>query len=59
MIAKTMKYYELNLIFASHPSVASKVETLTRDFSNLYKKVGDKIFSKSIQIGDKFHIIKT
>ena len=59
MIAKTMKFYELNLIFDSHPTVASKVETLTRDFSNLYKKVGDKIFSKSIQIGDKFHIIKS
>lgn len=59
MIAKTMKYNELNLIFASHPTVASKVQTLTRDFSNLYKKVGNQIFSKSIQIGDKFHIIKS
>ncbi|MCF6270404.1 MAG: transposase [Melioribacteraceae bacterium] len=58
MLAKTMKYFELNLIFDSHPNVASKVETLTRDFSNLYKKVGDQIFSKSIQIGDKFHVIK-
>ena len=58
MIAKTMKYYELNLIFDSHPMVASKVQTLTRDFSNLYKKVGDQIFNKSIQVGDKFHIIK-
>ncbi len=59
MIAKTMKYNELNLIFDSHPTVASKVQTLTRDFSNLYKKVGNQIFSKSIQIGDKFHIIKS
>jgi len=58
MIAKTMKYNELNSIFYSHPSVASKVKTLTRDFSNLYKKVGNEIFNKSIQIGDKFHIIK-
>jgi len=59
MIAKTMKYEELNLIFESHPKVASKVQTLTRDFPNLYKKVGDQIFSNSIQIGDKFHIIKS
>jgi len=58
MVTQTMKYDELALIFDAHPTLACKVKTLTRDFSNLYKKVGNKIFSQSIQIGDKFHAIK-
>jgi len=58
MVSQTMKYEELELIFNAHPTMSGKVKTLTRDFSKLYKKVGNEIFRESIQIGDKFHAIK-
>lgn len=58
MVCKTMKYNELEAIFNAHRSVTTKVKSITRDFSRLYEKVSNEIFSGSIQIGDKFHAIK-
>lgn len=58
MVTKAMKYIELEAVIDSHPLVIGKVKSITRDFPSLYKKVSNEIFSGSIQIGNKFHVVK-
>lgn len=40
-------------------TVCRKVETLTRDLSPLYAKVGNELFFNASHIADKFHIIRS
>ena len=58
MVCRSIKFKEINSVLKEHKNVLSKVKSLTRDFSMLYKKVGDEIFSDATQIIDKFHVIK-
>jgi len=58
MVAKTMRYQEIELLISKHSTVKEEVKSITRDFSSLYKKVSSEIFSGSTQVGDKFHVIK-
>lgn len=58
MICKSVKFSELQEVFRRHPSVISRVESITRDLSSLYEKVSSEIFSTVRQIADKFHVIR-
>lgn len=58
MVCKSVKFLELQEVFYSHTSVISKVQSITRDLSNLYEKVCSEVFSMARQIADKFHVIR-
>jgi len=58
MVCQSLNFKELEAVFQEHQTVVPKIKSLTRDFSLLYKKTGNEIFSNSISIIDKFHIIK-
>jgi len=58
MVCQSLNFKELESVFQKHQTLIPKVKSLTRDFSLLYKKVGNEIFTNSISIIDKFHIIK-
>ncbi len=45
-------------MLVGHPSVLSKVKSITRDFSALYQKQCDRLFPDAVQVGDKFHVIR-
>ena len=58
MVCQSLKFSEIEQIFQRHKNVVFGVKSFTRDFSLLYRKVGNKIFPEVTQIIDKFHIIK-
>lgn len=58
MLCKSMKFSELKHVIIKHPSVTSRVKSITRDFSSLYEKLCSEIFPTAIQVGDKFHVIR-
>lgn len=58
MLCNSYNFTELEQILLCHPSVLSKVKSITRDFSALYKKLCDRLFPDAVQVGDKFHIIR-
>ena len=58
MVCQSLNFKELGSVFQEHQKVIPKVKSLTRDFSLLYKKVGNELFIHSIPIIDKFHVIK-
>lgn len=57
MACRSMKFVEIKQVLQNHKTVTDKVKSFTRDFSSLYKKVGNEIFPKATQVADKFHII--
>jgi transposase len=58
MLCNSIKFIELHRVLSSHPAVLTKVKSISRDFSSLYKKLCDQIFPGAIQVGDKFHVIR-
>jgi len=57
MVCKSMRSDEIRQVVESHPAVLDKVESISRDFSRMYAKVGRELFPKAKHIIDKFHII--
>ena len=58
MVCQSLKFNEINQVLQKHKNALSVVKSFTRDFSLLYRKVGNEIFPKALQVIDKFHIIK-
>jgi transposase len=58
LMARSMRYTDLEKLLDKEDLMCRQVETLTRDLSPLYTKVGDELFFNSSGIADKFHIIR-
>ena len=59
LLARSMRYEDLQKLLNRESLHCRKVETLTRDLSPLYAKVGNELFFNSSPIADKFHIIRS
>jgi len=57
MMVRSMCYADLQKILDAESMPCRNVETLTRDLSPLYAKVGNELFFNSSAVADKFHII--
>lgn len=58
LLAQSVKFEELSCIFTPESKENRTVDTLTRDLSSTYRKLGDHCFFNASHIADKFHIIK-
>jgi transposase len=58
LMVESMRYSDLEKLLDKEDIMCRQVETLTRDLSPLYAKVGDELFFNSSGIADKFHIIR-
>ncbi len=58
MLCNSYNFTGLEQVLVGHPSVLSKVKSITRDFSALYQKLCDRLFPDAVQVGDKFHVIR-
>jgi transposase len=58
LLARTLKYEYLRQLLPQENLICRNVETLTRDLSKLYRRVGDYSFFNAYHIADKFHIVK-
>jgi transposase len=58
MLAQSVSFEELFQILDPEAFENRNVETLTRDLSSTYRKLGDVFFFNASHIADKFHIIK-
>lgn len=58
LLAESVKFEELSSILSSEARENRSVDTLTRDLSSTYRKLGDYCFFNASHIADKFHIIK-
>ncbi len=58
MLCNSYNFTGLEHVLVGHPSVLSKVKSITRDFSALYQKLCDRLFPDAVQVGDKFHVIR-
>ena len=59
MVCQSLKSKDISLILQKcGKQTLLGVESLTRDFSSLYRKIGNDNFPNTIQIIDKFHVIK-
>jgi transposase len=59
LMARSMRYAELQKLLDEESIPCRGVETLTRDLSPLYAKVGNEMFFNSSAVADKFHIIRS
>jgi transposase len=59
LMARSMRYEDLEKLLDADSRECRGVETLTRDMSPLYAGVGEKLFSNSSAVADKFHIIRS
>ncbi len=58
MLCNSYNFTGLQQVLVGHPSVLSKVKSITRDFSAMYQKLCDRLFPDAVQVGDKFHVIR-
>jgi transposase len=58
LMVRSMRYSDIERLLDKDEIMCRQVETLTRDLSPLYTKVGDELFFNSSGIADKFHIIR-
>ncbi len=58
LLAQSVSFNELSELLPEESFVNRSVETLTRDLSHTYRKLGDHSFFNASHIADKFHIIK-
>ena len=58
LMARSMRYEDLQKLLDVESMSCRNVETLTRDLSPLYAKAGNELFFNSSAIADKFHIIR-
>ena len=59
LLVRSMRYEDLQKLLDRDNIICREVETLTRDLSPLYAKVGSDLFFNSSPIADKFHIIRS
>jgi transposase len=59
LMARSMQYTDLQKLLDTESMICRNVETLTRDLSPLYAKVGNELFFNASAIADKFHIIRS
>ena len=59
LLVRSMQYENLQKILNRESIICRNVETLTRDLSPLYAKVGSELFFNSSPVADKFHIIRS
>jgi transposase len=59
LMVRSMRYTDLQKLLDKESMICRNVETLTRDLSPLYAKVGEELFPNSTAIADKFHIIRS
>jgi transposase len=59
LMVRSMQYSDIEKLLDKESLICRKVETLTRDLSALYAKVGNELFLNSSAIADKFHIIRS
>ena len=59
LMVSSLRYTDLQKLLNREDPVCRGVETLTRDLSPLYAKVGNELFFNSSPVADKFHIIKS
>jgi len=58
LLAESISFTELCELLPQEDFVNRSVDTLTRDLSSTYKKLGDHSFFNASHIADKFHIIR-
>ncbi|MCP4141569.1 MAG: transposase, partial [Chloroflexi bacterium] len=58
MLCNSYNFTGSEQVLVGHPSVLSKVKSITRYFSALRQKLCDRIFPDAVQVGDKFHVIR-
>jgi len=58
LMARSMRYEDLQKLLDVESMSCRNVETLTRDLSPLYAKAGNELFFNSSAVADKFHIIR-
>ena len=58
LLARSMRYEDLQQLLDAESITCRQVETLTRDLSPVYTKVGNELFFNASPIADKFHIIR-
>ena len=58
LMVRSMRYEDLQKLLNAESMPCRGVETLTRDLSPLYAKVGNELFFNSSAVADKFHIIR-
>jgi len=59
LMVRSMRYEDLQKLLDKESIECRNVETLTRDLSPLYAKVGNELFFNSSAIADKFHVIRS
>jgi transposase len=59
LMVRSMRYDDLEKLLDAESRECRGVEILTRDLSPLYAGVGEKLFSNSSAVADKFHIIRS
>ena len=59
LMVRSMQYADIQRLLDKESLTCRQVETLTRDLSPLYAKVGNELFVNSSAIADKFHIIRS
>jgi transposase len=59
LMVRSMQYSDIQKLLDKESLICRQVETLTRDLSPLYAKVGNELFFNSSAIADKFHIIRS
>ena len=59
LMVSSLRYSDLEKLLDREAPVCRQVETLTRDLSPLYAKVGDELFFNASPVADKFHIIRS
>jgi transposase len=59
LMVRSMRHTDLEKILDADSEECLGVETLTRDLSPLYAGVGEKLFTNSSAVADKFHIIRS
>jgi transposase len=59
LLVRSLQYRDLQHLLNKESIPCRQVETLTRDLSPLYAKVGNELFFNSSPVADKFHIIRS
>jgi transposase len=59
LMARSMRHEDLEKLLDADSRECLGVETLTRDLSPLYAGVGEKLFTSSSAVADKFHVIRS
>jgi transposase len=59
LLVRSMQYRDIQKLLDKESLICREVETLTRDLSPLYAKVGNELFFNSSAIADKFHVIRS